>query len=620
MIQNMEEIRTSINQILDLLLKDSINREFVFVTWFGDIVFKETNTGCVKMLQLFQYYENNSAYAQNNGALDCRLCLLAKDWNSFETLMKRKYTPDSVQETIYEDILLREGLYDEIIEKRITKEDHQIYFARQYSFSDDNLEHVKVMSINEFLMWALKDVQSWRQPRDIWRDEAFLTDLIKMDRIEDTPSEYIQKLYWAYGNETRNLDQEQLENKLYECSNLMVLDISVDTGATYLNERITKLNSLRILRLNTVHGMSLSFINRLSSLTNLSVLELTDNALVDIPKHLDRIPFLASLYLSQNPNISNWDDISSLFQLHRLELQGNNIDDPHFVSSLRKLEVLDLSYNRIETLQDSCSSLENLKVLDLRHNLLEYVPKVILKMKKLEVLYLSHNSLKELPTWLCGMTHLKELHLENTGLTSLPDDIISMKGVKILDLRQNYFHQLPNALSQFKKRALKLEKHYKALFDPKVAEALGAFDMSGHTFMENDFNLKLMVIQKLMYDQKVLLPKFEFNMSSEAKELDKSDEYGPLNDDAVAYFKELKIPNHLLFDIHTLDVDPSDEVYNQVYPHWDGEDENLFQVKSISDLAMLPSLKVIDSPFFEKLSLVDKKNLKKRKIKLKVNY
>lgn len=108
----------------------------------------------------------------------------------------------------------------------------------------------------------------------------------------------------------------------------------------------------------------------------------------------------------------------------------------------------------------------------------------------------------------------------------------------------------------------------------------------------NDFNFKLAVIQKLMYDEDKLTPKFDVK-----KHTRKSfDELSEADDDfvpeAVEYFKNLEIPLELLKTIEELMQDGGDRVYAQVYPSWDGEDD-VFDILSAADVKWLPNLKRI---------------------------
>ncbi len=59
-------------------------------------------------------------------------------------------------------------------------------------------------------------------------------------------------------------------------------------------------------------------------------------------------------------------------------------------------------------------------------------------------------------------------------------------------------------------------------------------------------------------------------------------------------------------------ADGGDEVYHQVIPFWDGEDD-AFDVHSVEDVNYLPNLKKMNNLFLNKEEI---KALRKRKIKV----
>lgn len=119
--------------------------------------------------------------------------------------------------------------------------------------------------------------------------------------------------------------------------------------------------------------------------------------------------------------------------------------------------------------------------------------------------------------------------------------------------------------------------------------------------MFQDFNFKLVVVEKLMYDDRTLTPAFDI-----AAVLPTDDPWQYAYDrglahqvqpEARAYFSELAISPALLATVEELVMDGGLQVYQECAPVWDGEDD-LFDVKSLADLALLPNLRrVIGSEF-----------------------
>ena len=61
-------------------------------------------------------------------------------------------------------------------------------------------------------------------------------------------------------------------------------------------------------------------------------------------------------------------------------------------------------------------------------------------------------------------------------------------------------------------------------------------------------------------------------------------------DESRTFFEELVISDDLLAGVETLCFDAGQEIYRQCAPAWDGEDD-LFDIRSLDDLALLPNLK-----------------------------
>ncbi len=120
---------------------------------------------------------------------------------------------------------------------------------------------------------------------------------------------------------------------------------------------------------------------------------------------------------------------------------------PKTISSLTKVQELDLEGNRLLSLPKSISNLVNLKSLSLRNNQLRELPEAILGLTSLESLDLRNNQLRELPEAISGLTNLKSLDLCNNQLTALPETISSLTNLKTLELRNNRLTSLPESIS-----------------------------------------------------------------------------------------------------------------------------------------------------------------------------
>ncbi|MCX4865637.1 hypothetical protein OG298_19855 [Streptomyces sp. NBC_01005] len=114
-----------------------------------------------------------------------------------------------------------------------------------------------------------------------------------------------------------------------------------------------------------------------------------------------------------------------------------------------------------------------------------------------------------------------------------------------------------------------------------------------------DFNFKLLVIEKLMYEDETLTPAFSIDECLRAKGIEDAQLYAFDNDlaytvldESRAYFEALEISEELLATVDTLLIDGGHQVYYECSPVWDGEDD-LFDVGSLDDLDLLPNLRLI---------------------------
>lgn len=118
-----------------------------------------------------------------------------------------------------------------------------------------------------------------------------------------------------------------------------------------------------------------------------------------------------------------------------------------------------------------------------------------------------------------------------------------------------------------------------------------------------DFGLKLLVIEELMYRQKVLEPRFDihaFVREYEKREISvESDGYAVIPE-AERYFRNLGIPDALLARVEVLHqssgLDGGPKFMRHLFPFWDpgaGDEPVAVTAKAAADLELLPNLKRI---------------------------
>lgn len=100
-----------------------------------------------------------------------------------------------------------------------------------------------------------------------------------------------------------------------------------------------------------------------------------------------------------------------------------------------------------------------------------------------------------------------------------------------------------------------------------------------------------------MYKKNLLLPRFnsyEFALQYEKRKIDIEEEgYEPIKE-IVQWFKEKEIPVSMASYIEEILMDGGNEIYTQIIPFWDGEDD-YFDIKDITDneIKQFPNLKKI---------------------------
>lgn len=126
-----------------------------------------------------------------------------------------------------------------------------------------------------------------------------------------------------------------------------------------------------------------------------------------------------------------------ILQLNALEclyLKYNEIRNFGFLSNLKSLRQLDLSFNQLDALPRSLGELKSLEVLILEGNQFKTFPLVLLELKSLQTLNFDRNQLKELPPSLRELESLTTLDLSENQLKIIPDPVLQLKSLKNLRL------------------------------------------------------------------------------------------------------------------------------------------------------------------------------------------
>eukprot|EP00775_Hariotina_reticulata_P004492 gene4492-4745_t len=279
---------------------------------------------------------------------------------------------------------------------------------------------------------------------------------------------------------------------------------------------------------------------RLSGLTSLN---LSKNAIKDLPQELGQLDQLVHVSLRGNPlrqpylkildskgeqgllrflspAANNTAAAMTLPNQGLLDIEGCGFEAvPKEVWSLpdrTALKALNLINNRLKDLPEELSNLIHLTRVVLDNNLLRHMPNVILGLPSLAVLMASHNSITYLPDTLGKAQRLQVLIVHMNQLMQLPDSISSLTNLRalgttactslrLLDCSHNMMNKLPGGLTALSRlRSLKLT-HNKLSRVPtdelQQLQFLEELQLAGNNIKVNvDLNASdMLAVQELLY-------------------------------------------------------------------------------------------------------------------------
>lgn len=176
---------------------------------------------------------------------------------------------------------------------------------------------------------------------------------------------------------------------------------------------------------------------------NVTEINLRGNALKgNFPAAVAGLSKLEKLDLSSNQLTGEIPSaLSGLSSLVRLDLSNNRLSGNPSAPILPLSNLTEISIgNNFFIFDDIDAFLQNfpqVNVLDLAHIDLKAVPQKITTLKKLEFLNLSNNSISQDFNFLSALTNLKELNLAGNRLTKIPIELGMLNELKIFDLSNN---------------------------------------------------------------------------------------------------------------------------------------------------------------------------------------
>ncbi len=126
-----------------------------------------------------------------------------------------------------------------------------------------------------------------------------------------------------------------------------------------------------------------------------------------------------------------------------------------------------------------------------------------------------------------------------------------------------------------------------------------------------DFGFKITIIQELMYEKKLLKPKFdlyEFVECYKKRKIDLEKEgYGPILE-VTQYFKDLPIPKSFASELTEINQDGGNKIYTQLICFPEG-DEDYWDIESVNDAKHFPNLKKVVLCYANKHMVEDLKKM-----------
>lgn len=158
--------------------------------------------------------------------------------------------------------------------------------------------------------------------------------------------------------------------------------------------------------------------------SHITSLDLSKNAIVEIPSKIGKLSSLKFLFLKSN-------------QIQRI---------PDEICILTHLTVLNLDNNLIGSLPDSIGSLSSLEILNISHNNLTHIPSSIGLLSKLATLNVSHNRLRDFPDELHKCEQLSNFIFEHNTLNLTFQRFVIHESLLVSHLRSFLLYRSKNPL------------------------------------------------------------------------------------------------------------------------------------------------------------------------------
>ncbi|KAM4523733.1 leucine-rich repeat-containing G-protein coupled receptor 5-like [Fundulus diaphanus] len=279
-----------------------------------------------------------------------------------------------------------------------------------------------------------------RSLRHLWLDDNSLTE-VPVKALGELPT--LQAMTLALNHITHIPD-----HAFSKLGRLVVLHLNNNRIVSMGTNCFHGLHSLETLDLN--YNSLVEFPRAIRSLSHLKELGFHSNNIESIPEHaFTGNPSLISLFFYDNPIQSvGLSAFQNLPELRTLSLNGAaELTEFPDLTGTKSLESLTITGARITSLPSyMCEQLPNLQLLDLSYNKIQTLPSFS-GCESLQKMDLHHNEIEELrENTFTGLMNLRSLDLSWNRLASVkPNSFFALTALSKLDLSSNQLSSLPLA-------------------------------------------------------------------------------------------------------------------------------------------------------------------------------
>lgn len=232
----------------------------------------------------------------------------------------------------------------------------------------------------------------------------------------------------------------ELSNSVSSAGQLVRLDISNNRLVGDPASIILPLSQLKEISLGGNQFIFSDIDAFLQNFPNLTILDLSHIGLTAVPQKISTLTKLEALSLSNNTISKNFSHLSTLTGLKELNLSGNQLTKmPMEISMLTQLQSLNLSNNSIPANSaKSLAALKNLEWLSLAQNELNAFPAELAQLQNLIHLNCSDNKISGGFESLISLQNLEQLFLDKNLISgAFPSALLDLKKLQMLSLTGN---------------------------------------------------------------------------------------------------------------------------------------------------------------------------------------